>query len=304
MLGVGLVSLEPDGTKKTEDGDGDEAVKAGGSTTGMYQSPMQRMGIGRTKTNEEAKKGAIEGKEEGKTSGGGLCSREMSVGYVLAFLNVLFDVAGSAITKHYGVGLTTWDINLVRFGSAAVILGIGVAFTRLVLHLTDTEFRVVEDVSTKDVSTKDCTVSAPPRTAAATAAAASDAGTATGTAAGTAVELTVKVLTATSNDEVDIDVDAEESKHALSTSSSSSSSAAAAAAAAALSSSIASPRDAAVPQMRFPVLYFPTLRRWSWVMVAAGVLLVTFLCPAMSQYVEVGEGGGRIILESFIGASY
>ena len=302
MLGVGLVSLEPDRTKKKETGDGDEAVEAEEEAT--------------EKTNEGGKKGANEGYEEGKMSGGGaqtspkqrgggLRSREMSVGYVLAFLNVLFDVAGSAITKHYGVGLTTWDINLVRFGSAAVILGIGVAFTRLVLHLTNTEFRVVEDVSTKTSTTEgtmDSTLSASPSTAAATAATASTAGaagTTAGPGAGTALpvppvelELTVKVLTATSNDEVDIDVD-EESKPPLSTSSST--------AAAALSSSTACPRDAAGPQLRWPVLYFPTLRRWSWVMVAAGVLLVTFLCPAMSQYVE---GGSHYYWNRVVGASY
>jgi len=52
-------------------------------------------------------------------------SRETSVyrrGYICAIINVLADSFGSLLTKQYGVGMTTWSINLIRFGFAGVVL--------------------------------------------------------------------------------------------------------------------------------------------------------------------------------------
>jgi len=52
-------------------------------------------------------------------------SRESSVyrrGYICAIINVLADSFGSLFTKQYGVGMTTWSINLIRFGFAGVVL--------------------------------------------------------------------------------------------------------------------------------------------------------------------------------------
>jgi len=43
-------------------------------------------------------------------------------GYVCAIVNVLADSLGSLLTKKYGVGMTTWSINLIRFGFAGVVL--------------------------------------------------------------------------------------------------------------------------------------------------------------------------------------
>lgn len=52
-------------------------------------------------------------------------SRKPSVyrrGYICAILNVLADSYGSLLTKQHGAGMTTWAINLVRFGFAGVVL--------------------------------------------------------------------------------------------------------------------------------------------------------------------------------------
>ena len=56
---------------------------------------------------------------------------KLMAGYVFAFLNVLFDVLGAFLTRKYGSQMTTFDINAVRFGSAAVTLGMvgGIAKT-------------------------------------------------------------------------------------------------------------------------------------------------------------------------------
>jgi len=37
-------------------------------------------------------------------------------GYAMAFLNVVLDTYGSLLTKEHGAGMTTWEINLIRFG--------------------------------------------------------------------------------------------------------------------------------------------------------------------------------------------
>ena len=43
-------------------------------------------------------------------------------GYTCALLNVLADSFGSLLTKQYGIGMTTWSINLIRFGFAGIVL--------------------------------------------------------------------------------------------------------------------------------------------------------------------------------------
>ena len=45
-------------------------------------------------------------------------------GYACAVVNVVFDVFGSLLTRIYGDELTTFEINSVRFGSAAVMLNL------------------------------------------------------------------------------------------------------------------------------------------------------------------------------------
>ena len=43
-------------------------------------------------------------------------------GYTCAIFNVLADSFGSLLTKQHGIGMTTWAINLLRFGFAGIIL--------------------------------------------------------------------------------------------------------------------------------------------------------------------------------------
>lgn len=43
-------------------------------------------------------------------------------GYGLAAINVVFDAFGSLLTKRYGVSYNTFEINLIRFGFAAVVM--------------------------------------------------------------------------------------------------------------------------------------------------------------------------------------
>jgi drug/metabolite transporter (DMT)-like permease len=44
-------------------------------------------------------------------------------GLVNGFLNVFLHTVGSTLTKIYGAGMTTWEINLIRFGFAGLCMG-------------------------------------------------------------------------------------------------------------------------------------------------------------------------------------
>jgi carboxypeptidase C (cathepsin A)/drug/metabolite transporter (DMT)-like permease len=45
-----------------------------------------------------------------------------AIGYILALANVLFDSYGFVLTKQYGRALNTWEINLIRFGFASAMM--------------------------------------------------------------------------------------------------------------------------------------------------------------------------------------
>ncbi|GMH48880.1 hypothetical protein TrVE_jg8749 [Triparma verrucosa] len=46
----------------------------------------------------------------------------VKLGYFWAALNVILDCYGSVLTKQYGAAFTTWEIGLIRFGSASGIM--------------------------------------------------------------------------------------------------------------------------------------------------------------------------------------
>jgi drug/metabolite transporter (DMT)-like permease len=56
--------------------------------------------------------------------------RRLIVGALFAAGNVAFDVAGAVITRYHGQQLSTWTINVVRFGSASVLTAAGMACAR------------------------------------------------------------------------------------------------------------------------------------------------------------------------------
>ena len=50
---------------------------------------------------------------------------KLALGILLNVINLGFDIAGTVLTRRYGTACTTWQINLVRFGSAAAMTGAG-----------------------------------------------------------------------------------------------------------------------------------------------------------------------------------
>ena len=51
--------------------------------------------------------------------------RKLLLGSALNLLNFGFDTTGAVLTRRYGQGLTTWQINMVRFGSGALMTLLG-----------------------------------------------------------------------------------------------------------------------------------------------------------------------------------
>ena len=57
----------------------------------------------------------------------------LKIGYSLATLNVLLDTYAAMITKEHGVGMTTWEINLIRMGFA----GLAMLAISIIMRLKD-----------------------------------------------------------------------------------------------------------------------------------------------------------------------
>jgi len=49
-------------------------------------------------------------------------TKSIQIGYIFSFANVVLDTFGSLLTKVYGIGMTTWEIGLLRFGFAGGIM--------------------------------------------------------------------------------------------------------------------------------------------------------------------------------------
>lgn len=47
---------------------------------------------------------------------------QIQQGYFMSILNVVLDTYGSVLTKDYGQHMTTWEINLIRFGFAGIFM--------------------------------------------------------------------------------------------------------------------------------------------------------------------------------------
>ncbi|KAL7517973.1 hypothetical protein ACHAWX_002842 [Stephanocyclus meneghinianus] len=80
--------------------------------------------------------------------------KEYHRGYVCAVMNVLADASGSLWTKKYGVGMTTWSINLVRFGFAGIVLFL----VSIIMRLRRWCLALDNVIETQDAGVSDATV--------------------------------------------------------------------------------------------------------------------------------------------------
>ena len=45
----------------------------------------------------------------------------LTVGYTLALTNMVLDVLGATLTRAYGAGASTFEVNAIRFGFASLV---------------------------------------------------------------------------------------------------------------------------------------------------------------------------------------
>jgi drug/metabolite transporter (DMT)-like permease len=115
VLGVGIVSWEEQTTTSQSKEDGEDEC----DDTSVVQIESDRPNhdtceIGTTLISSQ--------NTEDTTSIPDDRNKRYWRGYTCAFINVLADSFGSLLTKQHGVGMTTWTINLLRFGFAGIIL--------------------------------------------------------------------------------------------------------------------------------------------------------------------------------------
>jgi drug/metabolite transporter (DMT)-like permease len=76
---------------------------------------------------------------------------QLWIGYVMSLMNVVLDTYGSVLTKEYGIHLSVWEINFIRFGFAGAVLllvSIGMMITYGTLVHKDAMTTHRNDVST------------------------------------------------------------------------------------------------------------------------------------------------------------
>lgn len=74
------------------------------------------------------------------------------IGYACAFINVFADSYGSLLQKRHGTGMTTWSINLIRFGFGGFILCVISALMRIRERWSIRRKRIVAAKSSKKSS--------------------------------------------------------------------------------------------------------------------------------------------------------
>jgi drug/metabolite transporter (DMT)-like permease len=106
--------------------------------------------------SKEAVNASASALEESSSDGELQESNETAIvrGYLFAAVNVAFDAVGSLLTKVYGVTMSTWEINLVRFGFAAsclLLMLYTVYFTKLYFSRRTNGHIQFERVSSVDI---------------------------------------------------------------------------------------------------------------------------------------------------------
>lgn len=72
-----------------------------------------------------------------------LRQEELLKGWIFAALNVIFDSCGNVITKTFAIHLSSFEVNLVRFGFAGLVL----VFVSIFMRLTDSNSNRLNDSS-------------------------------------------------------------------------------------------------------------------------------------------------------------
>jgi drug/metabolite transporter (DMT)-like permease len=125
VLGVALVGLEKEEdhtpTKKSEE----ETIE---SASGIeVYNEHTRILVGKDKNvqqQQQQQSSTVDSYAQQRKKRGKQSTKELIYGLVMAILNVVLHTFGVLLTKKYGVGMTTFEINLIRFGFAGVCMAL------------------------------------------------------------------------------------------------------------------------------------------------------------------------------------
>eukprot|EP01031_Cornospumella_fuschlensis_P024846 gene24846-30022_t len=106
-------------------------------------------GILMVSLDKETRKHHQSDPEDNQVAAANKRNSQLMYGYFLAAINVILDAFGSVITKMYGTRMSTWEINLLRFGFAAVVMGFCCIFVNAYVFYSasrsvESEYKVVE----------------------------------------------------------------------------------------------------------------------------------------------------------------
>ena len=191
---------------------------------------------------------------------------EYKRGYVCAILNVLADSFGSLFTKQHGVGMTTWTINLIRFGFAGLILliiSIGMRFHQKWFVPDNSLTKIEEDADIAATTHIDDTGNTLRETSTTEASKKSK----------------TKVEVATPNTTNHIQDNGNARGEAVMTE---------------------PPENNSVPRW----FELPTLTTKTWLQITLGVAFVTFLCPALEKFALMQIALGLCAAVASVGPLY
>lgn len=141
VVGILIVSLEKEGDNVGKD---DIAIAIGDTVNTARNSAVM---------NDVEVVDTISEEEEGMSTKNSMNDvQEQSIktkyipsgnkwGYLCALTNVIFDAYGSLLTKQHGINMTTWTINLIRFGFAGIVMAALSSIMRIYACLTQEEIQ-------------------------------------------------------------------------------------------------------------------------------------------------------------------
>ena len=132
VLGVALVGLEKEDHHPTKSDKDEETIESAGVGAGTEIFNNERtVLIGKDKDvqqqqqqQQQSSTVVVDSYAQQRKNRGKQSTKEFIYGLVMAILNVVLHTFGVLLTKKYGVGMTTFEINLIRFGFAGICMAL------------------------------------------------------------------------------------------------------------------------------------------------------------------------------------
>ena len=131
VLGVALVGLEKEDHPPTKSEKEETIESSAGAGTEIFNNERTVL-IGKDNDvqlqhqhqQQQSSTVVVDSYAQQRKNRGKQSTKEFLYGLVMAILNVVLHTFGVLLTKKYGVGMTTFEINLIRFGFAGICMAL------------------------------------------------------------------------------------------------------------------------------------------------------------------------------------